>query len=255
MRIFFLYFFLLLASSVLFAQEKQKKVGLLIVATGKYIQWMQPLIDSADKHFLPDQEVIYFVFSDCKMHLYDNEVNLKSQRSIIMLQHERLGWPHDTMMRPAVYYRYREFLSRMDYLFATDVDMLFVDTVGNEILGNLVATQHPGFVGKRGTYETRRSSAAYVAPYEGTCYFAGGFNGGTAKEYLKLCKTVTDNIEKDRVNNIIAVWHDESHINRYFIDNPPDVILSPSYCYPESWHLPYKKRLLALDKNHAEVRK
>ena len=55
--------------------------------------------------------------------------------------------------------------------------------------------------------------------------------------------------------NIIAIWHDESHINRYFIDNPPTIILSPSYCYPENLKLPYKKRLLALDKNHAKVRR
>ena len=249
-----LFLIAVLACTTLFAQAAQKKVGLMIVATGRYIEWVQPLIDSADKHFLPDQEVTYFVFSDCKMHLRD-DINLTSKRSIIMLYQERLGWPHDTMMRPAVYYRYRALLSRMDYLFATDADMLFVDTVGDEILGDRVATQHPGFVGKRGTYETRRSSTAYVAPHEGKYYFAGGFNGGTAQEYLKLCETVTNNIEKDRIKNIIAVWHDESHINRYFIDNPPTVIVSPSYCYPESWHLPYKKRLLALDKNHAEVRK
>ena len=62
------------------------------------------------------------------------------------------------------------------------------------------------------------------------------------------------NIYTDLGKNIIAVWHDESHLNRYFVDHKPTVILSPSYCYPESWKLPYKKRLLALDKNHAAIR-
>ena len=32
-------------------------------------------------------------------------------------------------------------------------------------------------------------------------------------------------------------------------------ILSPSYCYPENWKLKYPKKLLALDKNHDEIRK
>ena len=32
------------------------------------------------------------------------------------------------------------------------------------------------------------------------------------------------------------------------------VILDPSYCYPESWDLPFPKRLLALDKHHEEIR-
>ena len=241
-------------SSTFFANVKVNNVGLVIVATGKYTQWIQPLIDSADQHFLADQKVTYFIFTDSEQYLTGHS-RFNSDRTVKILRHKRLGWPDDTMMRPKVYYDYRQELQDMDYIFATDADMLFVDAVGNEILGDRVATQHPGYVGRRGTYETRRRSTAYVAPSEGAYYFAGGFNGGTTQEYLKLCKTVTDNIATDRINNLIAIWHDESHINRYFIDNPPTIILSPSYCYPESWHLPYKKRLLALDKNHAEVRK
>ena len=69
-----------------------------------------------------------------------------------------------------------------------------------------------------------------------------------------MAKIITENIYQDLKNNIIAIWHDESHLNRFYIDNKPTLILSPSYCYPESWNLPYKKRLLALDKNHKEVR-
>ena len=40
------------------------KVGLLIIATNKYIQFLQPLIESADNHFLKNQEVTYFVFTN-----------------------------------------------------------------------------------------------------------------------------------------------------------------------------------------------
>lgn len=236
------------------AEESQEfRVGLLVVATGKYIQWVQPLIDSADEFFLKNQKVTYFIFTDDQDHLNDN-IQIQSNRSVRLCYHQRLGWPYDTMMRQKAYYTYKKYMKNMDYLFAVDADMLFVDFVGDEVLSERVATQHPGFVKKRGTYENRKISSAYVAPYEGTCYFAGGFNGGSRKEYLKLCKTVNHNIEKDLENDCIAIWHDESHINRYFIDNPPTVILSPSYCYPESWKLPYRKRLLALDKNHSEVR-
>lgn len=244
---------LVLICPLISVARTQSSVGLLIVATGKYIQWVQPLIDSADTFFLNDCKVTYFIFTDVQEYL-NQEKQFESTRQVKILSHKLLGWPHDTMMRPKVYYDYRDEYRGLDYLFALDADMLFVDTVGNEILGDLVATQHPGFVGRRGTYETRSISTAYVRPHEGMCYFAGGFNGGSTEKYLALCKTVTDNIKKDLENNVIAIWHDESHINRYFIDNPPSIVLSPSYCYPESWHLPYRKRLLALDKNHAQVR-
>jgi len=189
--------------------------------------------------------VIYFVFTDGEPPKLPN---------IVKIHQERLGWPYDTMMRYEMYYNAKELLEKMDYLFACDADMLFVDTVGDEILGKQVATQHPGFVGKRGTYETRKISTAYIGPKEGKYYFAGGFNGGSSSEFLKRSKTMTENTYKDLEKNIVAIWHDESHLNRYLIDNPPTVILTPSYCYPERWKLPYHKRLLALDKNHAKMR-
>jgi Glycosyltransferase family 6. len=228
------------------SENRIYNVGLLIVATGKYITFVPPLIESANKYFCKNHKVTYFVFTDGILPVADN---------IVKIEQKRLGWPHDTMMRLSMYAKQKDLLDKMDYLFATDADMRFVDTVGDEILSERVGTLHPGFVGKKATYETNNKSTAHVASHEGKYYFAGGFNGGSAKEFLKMAETIANNVEIDLKNNVIAVWHDESHLNRYFIDNPPTCILSPSYCYPESWHIPYQKRLLALDKNHAEVRK
>lgn len=228
-------------------QKPVEKVGLLIVATGRYDTFVAPLITSARKHFCTDCNVTYFVFTDGVIPVADD---------IVRIDQKRLGWPYDTLMRCKIYYEAREFFKDQDYLFACDADMLFVDTVGKEILSDRVATQHPGFVGRRGTYEDRnRNSAAYVKSTEGQYYFAGGFHGGLRDEFIKLTKAMVEGIEKDLENDFIAVWHDESHLNRYFIDNAPTVILTPSYCYPERWQLPYTKRLLALDKDHSEMRK
>ena len=221
-------------------------IGLLVVATGKYIQFVEPLINSANKHFCPGHQITYFIFTDGQAPKAEN---------IVSIYQKRLGWPFDTMMRMDMYAQQKERLQQMDYLFACDADMLFVDTVGNEILGDLVGTQHPGYVGRRGTYETRNASTAYISSQEGTLYFAGGFYGGKADNVLAMAEAITKNIKIDLEKNIVAVWHDESHLNRYFIDHKPTVILNPSYCYPESWNLPYPKKLLALDKNHSAMRK
>jgi histo-blood group ABO system transferase len=43
-------------------------------------------------------------------------------------------------------------------------------------------------------------------------------------------------------------------MNRYFINNPPTIILSPSYCYGELMNIPFEKKLLSLDKNNVEIR-
>lgn len=220
-------------------------VGLLVVATGKYIQFVKPLIESAEKHFCKNHRVTYFVFTD------QDPISLP--HTVYVFQ-ERLGWPFDTMNRYHVYYAHREIFREQDYLFASDADMLFVDEVGDEILGERVATLHPGFVKKRGTYERRSDSRACVQEGEGSYYFAGGFYGGTQAAFLHILKTNIESIDDDLNREVIAIWHDESHWNRYCIDYPPTVVLSPSYCYPENWNLPYLKKLLALDKDHAKIR-
>lgn len=220
-------------------------VGLLIMATGKYISFVEPLIDSAEQYFCKDHKVTYFVFTDGE---------LKERENLVKVHQSRLGWPFDTMMRFQSYYEAKELFVDQDYLFACDADMCFVGEVGDEVLGERVATQHPGFVGKRGSYECDPASLACVNPSEGSEYFAGGFYGGSREEMLNITKVNSEHINEDLKRGIIAVWHDESHWNRYCIDHKPTVILSPSYCYPESWLLPYIPKLLALDKNHEEMR-
>ena len=62
-------------------------------------------------------------------------------------------------------------------------------------------------------------------------------------------------VDDDRRRDLVAVWHDESYLNRVYCDTPPSLMLSPSYCYPESMTLPLPRKLVALDKAHAELRR
>ena len=223
------------------------RVGLLVMATGKYVQFVGPLIESAERYFVPNCERTYFIFTD--------HVDQVSQAlHTVPLFQSRLGWPYDTMMRCRVYMEHKDLYKDLDYLFACDSDMLFVNTVGEEILSERVATLHPGALGRRGTYETNPGSLAYVAPSEGSYYFAGGFYGGSRQEFITMNETMYERIKKDQDNGIMPLWHDESHLNRYFIDFAPTLILSASYCYPETWRVQYVPRLMALNKNHAQMR-
>lgn len=224
------------------------KIGFLVIATNKYTEFVQPLIKSADKHFLRNQDVTYFVFTN-------KDLDVQSDREVVITSVEHKEWPWMTLGRYGISHKNKDLFSEMNYLYYCDADMLFAGEVGDEILSDRVATIHPGYRGSRGTPETNPQSLACVYPHERMIYFAGGFNGGSKDEYLKMAGVLNSNIIEDHRKGIIAVWHDESHMNRYFIDNPPTKVLDPSYCYPESLNLPYDKKLLALDKNHQEIRK
>lgn len=223
-------------------------VGLLIICTNKYTQFLQRLITSADKHFLRDKNVTYFIFTN------KSDVKLETNRNVVIIPIEHKPWPFMTLYRYKIFTENRSYLEDMGYLYYCDADMLFVGDFGDEILGELVATQHPGYYGRRGTPEHRPQSLAYVGPEENMQYFAGGFNGGSKNGYLNMAKEIDKNIDIDLNNDIIAIWHDESHMNRYLINNPPTVILSPSYCYGELMNIPFEKKLLSLDKNNFEIR-
>ena len=69
---------------------------------------------------------------------------------------------------------------------------------------------------------------------------------------LKLLKTLVRNVDIDLKNNVIPKWHDESHLNRYFIDHTPTVFLSPSYCFPLGEDSPFEPKLVTLINKPAE---
>ena len=212
-------------------------IGLLIIATERYIDFLQPLITSADEYFLKGKDVTYLIFTN-------KDFEIKSNRKIQFIKIEHRKWPWMTLGR------YRIFTDnvtdKFDYLYYIDADMLFAGDVGEEIFGEMVVTQHPGFNGGRGSPDRNKESLAYIRDDEKLIYVAGGFNGGS--EYLRIAEILADRIEDDYSRGVIAVWHDESHLNRYLIDNPPTKILSPSYCFAEGYGLTVERKIMALDK-------
>lgn len=226
------------------------RIGLVVVATGKYQRFVPDLWASAQTFFLYGHDVDLLLLTD---DWSEPDENLR------VLHIEHLPWPGPTLRRYHSLLAYRDVALQYDYLFQCDADMRFVSPVSEEVLpsNGLVGTIHPGFWNKTPphfSYERRYQSMAYIPFGSGDKYYAGGFQGGKALSFIHAAETIADWIDGDAQRGITAVWHDESHWNRYLFENPPSLELDPGYCYPESWQLPFIKRLVALDKNHAEMR-
>jgi histo-blood group ABO system transferase len=222
------------------------KIGFIIIATSKYTDYISALIDSINKHIkIINAEINFAVFADCE------------QNNIPFLRVPHLPWPLVTLLRYNIITEYEQYLKNQDYLFYIDADMLVVNDIGSEILGDLVAVEHYGFYGRDKqyfTYERNEKSTAFIKEGDGEKYYAGGFLGGKTENFLSMSKTIAENVNKDLNNNIIAVWHDESHLNRYLIDNQPTIILPPMYCYPEGEGDVTKTKIISVKKNHKEIR-
>ncbi len=227
-------------------------VGLLVIATNKYIQFVEPLWESAKKHFMAGtgHDPHMFVFTDADA----------VPKGTLKVPHRHRPWPYPTLLRYHAFTDNESCLQDMDYVFYCDADMRFEGDVGEEILGDLVATIHPGFWDKQPeffsqSYEKNPRSCAYMPPgMHGKHYYAGGFNGGRRERWLQMAREIRGWIDKDLENGIIAAWHDESHLNKYLTGNPPTVELDTSYCYQEELDMPFPRRLVALKKDHDKVR-
>jgi histo-blood group ABO system transferase len=223
------------------------KIALLNIATNKYISFLPNLYTTADQLFLKNHDVDYFLFSNL-----DFKVN-NCKRNVIIRKIEHKPWPYMTLYRYKFFVEAQEELKNYDYLYYCDADMYFLSEVGDEILSDRVATIHPGFFNadkSKFTYEKNPESTAYLKNEDGERYYAGGFNGGSSSEFLKMAKTIDENISKDEANNIIAKWHDESHLNKYLSTNKPTNILSPLYCFPDRWKSNMQPKIIAITKNH-----
>lgn len=236
-------------------------IGILIIGTRKYKHFFQQLYDSFEKHVLVNHKKTYFYFTD--------DLTQQVEANVKMFQAPAEKWPLPTLFRYKYILQAKKELLKMDYLIYTDIDMLAINTISDEILPKeekLVAIAHPGFYKKSlGTPEKRQISRAYIGSHEQRdFYVCGGFQLGHAKDYIRSMEIMNEMIQDDYSKNIIPVYHDESIWNRFYVTNKQFFkILTPEYCYPEcKYNNPnlgnYETirglipRLLALDKNHKE---
>lgn len=199
-------------------------------------------------------------------------VSLRSQKDIHIIPTVSQPWPYPTLMRYNLFLQQEEKLKEYDYIFYCDTDMVFANIVGDEILGpGLTGAPHPGYALRKEyypPYEPNELSACYI-PRPGRIvnengkqrfrpeYYAGGLQGGKSKEFIKAMKAMKEMIEKDLAMGYVPIWNDETAWNKYLSENPPSVMLDPSYIYPDSlineyyvplWGRNYLPRLITITK-------
>lgn len=243
----------------------KKKVALLFVCVNPlYWPFLKDVIEDCKKNFLPGHDVDYFTWSDMPSDAIQGATVFPT---------EPVEWPMPTLMRYHLFLQQEEILKDYDYIFYLDADMRVIDVVGDEILGQgLTMAEHPMYALRREyipPYEPNSNSAAYIPrlgcvinqegkPWFKPLYAAGGFQGGTASEFIKAMKEMKLGIDKDFANNYVAIWNDESHWNKYLYGYSGHLVaLSPSYVYPDSlineyyvkvWGCNYQPKIITLTK-------
>lgn len=241
-------------------------IGLLLISTNRYKQFVQPLLNGVVKNFLPNHQITVHLFTDEYQDLV-GDPRVRIEQHLI----PAYKFPYATLYRYKIFAEHADILAKYDFLVYSDVDMEFALPVGDEFLaGDITGVRHPGFWYNNGwgSGGNPTESLSYLEPQYHKKYFCGGVNGGKADKFLNVAKLLSTMITDDESRGVMPVYHDETMFNWFMnygihLMYPDWVIneLTPEYCSVPSmeqrknWgidHLP--ARIIALDKSHAELR-
>lgn len=227
-------------------------IGMLYLCTGKYTVFWPEFYRSFEQNFLPGCQKEYFVFTDA------DHIEAEDAANVHRIYQQAYDWPYSTLRRFSIFLTQETALAACDFLFFFNANLVCQKTVtAAEFLPrpeqgeDLLLVQQPGFWNKKPlfySYDRNPKSTAYI-PYNcGRDYVSGGLNGGTSSAFLTLCHELERRTELDLAHGVIALWHDESQLNRYAAERSDYRLLTPAYWYPEGWNLPFEAKIVVLDK-------
>lgn len=226
------------------------KVAILYISTGKYTVFWKEFYESFEKNFLPSTDKTYFVYTD------SHNLSYTDRENVCIIPQRNLGWPDNTLQRFSLFSREEKRWEDYEYTFFINANFYCMKEVREEdflpVKEDLVVAEHASSHGKNPdemTYDRNPKSLAYIPYGQGTYYVMGGLNGGKTKAYMEMVHKLKRNVDQDTANGVTALWHDESHLNRFIIGRKDVKILPPCYGYPEGLQLPYEPVLFIRDKS------
>ena len=164
------------------------KICILTVATNKYLQFVESLLNDIEKNFLNGHDIQCLLFTDHEVETSDN---------VKVSQIEHKPWPEPALKKYNYINSKAEYLKDFDYLYLFDADVGIVDKVGEEVLEDLVGVLHPyKFFEPKDIYpyEKRKESTAYVPDENHNRYYAAAFVGGKTQTFLEMAKVISKRV-------------------------------------------------------------
>ncbi|TKS69509.1 N-acetyllactosaminide alpha-1,3-galactosyltransferase [Collichthys lucidus] len=219
--------------------EGESAVALTVFAVGRYLDaYLKTFLVSAEHHFMLGLPVTYYVFTDMPEKVPNIMLNAKRRLKIIQVQ-KYSRWQDISMMRMKTISEIIETDIRhhFSYVFCFDVDQEFKGRFGSEALGASVALLHAHFYNlpkEKFTYDKNPKSKAFMETSD--YYYHAAIFGGLWENVKNLTDTCYVNIMEDKLYDVEALWHDESHLNLVLLALQtkqaalPGVLLGSKHC-------------------------
>lgn len=141
--------------------QRNKKIAILYIATGRYIVFWDQFYPAMEKYFLPNHQKTYFLFT--------NHADLDVPENVIKVNIKHQKWPYATMNRYHFFLSVAEQLKKFDYIYFLNGNLIPVTEITEEIFPSkeqgVMVTIHPGFLRTlpdKATYDRNPLSQAYI---------------------------------------------------------------------------------------------
>jgi hypothetical protein len=233
-------------------------INIFTIATNKYKDFLNSFYKSFNNKFLLEEDKQFYIFTDDINH----EVFFNKNTKGILIAHQE--WPHITLNR---YKNIKSILNNLnnddDLCFFIDVDMEVMQNISKILLPEekkYIGVIHPGNLTRcmNESLEDNPKSSAYIDTINiqpNSIYIQGCLWGARKKDFQYMINSLDEMVKNDLELEIIAKWHDESHLNKFkFLNEKVFAFLTPDFCYPEKWKLPenVERTIIHKEKNYAD---
>ena len=234
------------------------KVAVIFIGTDKYLKFLPTWYESCEEYLIPGVDKQYFVFTDGELEGTPDNMSVYSQ--------EHLSWPYITLFRFGTILKAKQELESYDWILFLDADMRVVDTVTPEDLftsKSFIGVHHPCHYMRMpphnefpGAFETHSKSRAGITETDDTSvYFQGCLWGGSVPDVLEMMQELQLRTQSDLEDDIIAKWHDESQMNKFFAEQRSRVhVLHPAFAFPEDFasQCQFEPKIVHLSKDNSK---
>lgn len=227
--------------------QKCEKIAIIFIGTKDFVKFVPRYYLSFKKFFLPKTKKYFFIFTDRTDYPF-----LQNKKDIIPVKIKHENNSFATLFRFKYIDKIASRLNGYSHIIYIDADMYANQLITEKEFFShnnpLFGVQHPYYVSKMGQFEFNPISTAAVKKSDNlSIYWQGCFWGGKRDSVLKLTKELDKRVNTDLKNKIIAKWLDESHLNKYFIENANEVYTyPPNYAYSDKFVIPagFKRKII-----------
>lgn len=216
------------------------EVSISFIATGDYLNYLPKWYEYLEKNLFPGIAKKILVFTDGELYDIPNNFN------VYHIPHKK--WPYITLERFETLLIAKEEIQKTDWFIFLDADTLVVSEIKEEDFfandKNYIGVHHPCHYLKMrphdkypGSFETNiKSKAAVEDGFDFSVYYQGCVWGGRVPKVIEMIEELYKRTKEDLENGVIALWHDESHLNKFYLEVPNEVkVLPPSFAYPHNF--------------------